>query len=89
MAPPTSADELASHLSPVQGAQGDAQLMVLRADDDPGTKTLAIVVMNHEGLDWYVKYTGTRKDWDEHRDECDYTKLLGTADSAAVNGDEE
>ena len=67
VAPPRSADELAGYLKPLQGAQGDASMMVLSKDEEPDTKTLAIVAMQHQGQDWYVKYTGTRKDWDAHR----------------------
>lgn len=68
LTPPASPDELAQYLMPVEDAQGDAKQMVLSKDEEPDTKTLAIVAMQHNGQDWYVKYTGTRKDWDMHRD---------------------
>ena len=42
--------------------------MVLSADDEPSTMTLAIVAMTHGGTDWYVKYTGTREVWQKQQD---------------------
>ncbi|MCA9176449.1 MAG: hypothetical protein KDB14_18305 [Planctomycetales bacterium] len=68
LAPPESVDELADRLVPVEDAQGDAKLMVLSADDEPSTMTLAIVAMTHGGTDWYVKYTGTREVWQKQQD---------------------
>ena len=67
LAPPSSPDELAQNLKSVDGAQGDAKMMVLSKDEEPGTKTLVIVAMQADGRDWYIKYTGTRKDWGQHR----------------------
>ena len=65
---PKSPDELASQLKPIEDAQGDAQLLVLSSDEQPTAKTLAIAIMNHDGRDWYVKFTGPRRVWEQQQE---------------------
>ena len=84
MSPPASPDELAGHFEPLEDVVGEAQLIVLSKDEEPDTKTLAIVALQNNGSDWYIKYTGTWKDWSQHR-----ADFLSFVQSIEFSGEEQ
>lgn len=84
MPPAGSLKELESKMTPIEGAQGNARLLEMIRNQEPGTKVVVVAVLQHAGADWYVKYSGPHAVWQQQR--AAFEELVKSIDFSGDNG---